>query len=350
LPYSDDKSILYFARKINPEVSKAAENMSLKVTNLSKKYDDKWILKDVSFEAQRGKVTGIFGATSAGKSTLIKILSGKLKCSGGMISDDSREVTNFSCEERGFQLPNLKNESFWKSLFKTENDSELSDGDGQILALEHALDNAEAVLLLDDTFCFMDKQKRDTYFSKLREITKEKNLTVIFATNDFEEVFAACDVVAVLSKGEIKQFGTPRDVYENPADARIADITGRNNLIISRRLTSNKTELPEFLTLVGEHRLFTAKTEKSSLGTLTQSVCLAIRPEYISISFGASFPEDNLLKATIHEINYKGATTLIKLNAGGLFLEALVLRLVGLNIGDECMVGLPPDRIQVLKD
>jgi len=324
--------------------------MSLKISNLSKKYDGKWILRDVSFEARKGEVTGVFGATSAGKTTLIKILSGKERCSGGAIFSDEREMTNLSCEERGFHLPNLKNDSFWKSIFKTDKSSELSDGDGQILALEHALNESEGILLLDDTFCFMDRQKRDIYFSRLRNVTKEKNLTVVFATNDFEEVLAACDSVAILSKGEIRQAGTPREVYVNPANARIADITGRNNLIIARRLSSTKTELPEFQTLVGEHRLFTARTEKSALGAITQNVCLAIRPEHISISFGASFPEDNLLKATIAGVKFQGSTTLIKLDADGLFLEALVLRLVGLNIGDECMVGLPPDRILVLKD
>ena len=174
--------------------------MSLKVSNLSKKYDDQWVLKDVSFEARRGEVTGIFGATSAGKTTLIRILSGKEACSGGTLFEDTREITRLSCDERGFHLPVLKNDSFWKSLFKSDNKSELSDGDGQILALEHSLDHAEGVLLLDDTFCFMDRQKRDIYFSRLRQVTQEKNLTVIFATNDFEEVFAACDRVAVLAK------------------------------------------------------------------------------------------------------------------------------------------------------
>ena len=74
---------------------------------------------------------------------------------------------------------------------------------------------------------------------------------------------------------------------------------------------------------------------------------LGIRPEQISISFGASFPEDNLLKATLTGVQYMGATTLIQLDANGLKLEALVLRLVGLNPGDECMVGLPPERILI---
>ncbi len=96
--------------------------------------------------------------------------------------------------------------------------------------------------------------------------------------------------------------------------------------------------------------MFTDKNEKDSLELIDQNVTLAIRPEHVSISFGASFPEDNLLKAKITNIIFQGANTLIKLDANGLELEALVLRLVGLNIGDECIVGLPPDRILVLKD
>lgn len=324
--------------------------MSLKVSNLAKRYDDHWILRDVSFEAQKGEITGVFGATGAGKTTLIKILAGSEKCNGGSISNDLVEVTEISCEERGFLLPKLKNSSFWKSLFKTDKHSELSEGEGQILALEDAMDKANGVLLLDDTFCFMDKQKREIYFGELRRAAREKNLTVVFAGNDFEEVFTLCDKVGVLANGEIQQFGIPREVYEKPSTAEVARITGRNNMIRSRRLTSNKTETPEFLTLDGNHRLFIDRTDKHALGAINQNICLAIRPEHISISFGASFPEDNLLKATIAEIRFQGSTTLIRLDANRLMLEALVLRLVGLNVGDECMVGLPPDRILVLKD
>ena len=323
---------------------------SLKVSNLAKRYDGNWVLRDVTLEASPGEVTGVFGATSVGKTTFIRVLAGSEKNSGGTIVFNSCNVTGLSCAERNFQLPALKNDSFWKSLFKTQKKSELSEGEGQILALEDALEKAEKVLLLDDTFCFMDREKREIYYEKMRRTAQEKNLIVIFATNDFEEVFAACDRVAVLSRGEIQQTGTPREVYENPVNAEVARVTGRNNLIAARRLTSSKTEAPEFQTIEGEHRLFTAKTVKQALGAINQNVFLAIRPEHISISFGASFPEDNLLKATVREIKYQGSTTIIKLDAEGLMLEALVLRLVGLNTGDECMVGLPPDRILVLKN
>lgn len=324
--------------------------MSLKISNLAKRYDGEWVLRDVTLEARRGEVLGVFGATSEGKTTLIRVLAGSESSSGGAIVYDSLDITDLSCSDRPFQLPSLKNDNFWKSIFKTQKSSELSDGDGQILALEDALAKAEDVLLLDDTFCFMDRERREAYYEKMRETALAKNLIIIFATNDFEEVFAACDRVAVLSGGEIRQTGTPRQIYENPVNAEVARVTGRNNLFAARRLTSSKTETPEFQTIAGEHRLFTAKVEKPALGAINQNVFLGIRPEHISISFGASFPEDNLLKASIREIKYLGSTTLIELDADGLILQALVLRLVGLNAGDECMVGLPPDRILVFMD
>jgi len=137
---------------------------------------------------------------------------------------------------------------------------------------------------------------------------------------------------------------------QNPVSAQVARVFGRNNLIPARRLTSSKNETQEFQTVVGSHRIFAALQDKKNLGAINQNIFLAIRPEHISISFGASFPEDNLLKATVTNVKFFGHMTLIGLVAEGIELEAMVLRLVGLNVGDECVVGLPPDRILILKD
>lgn len=324
--------------------------MSLRVSNLSKRYDNNWVLRDVSFEAKRGEIFGIFGATAAGKSTLIRIISGSDRCTGGVILHDSDDVTAISCEDRKFLFPRLTSDSFWKTFFKTDKRPQIADGEGQVIALEQALENADKVLLLDDSFCYMDRLLRHENYSKLRKKVQERNLVVVIATNDFDEAMLLCDRIGVLHNGEIKQIGTPREIYENPNSFAVARITGRNNLFDARRLTSTKAELPEFQTIIGEHRLFARKSEKRMLGAINQNVTLAIRPEHISISFGASFPEDNLVRATVEDIRFHGATTLIVLNSNNLILEALVLRLVGLKIGDECMVGLPPDRIQVLKE
>lgn len=324
--------------------------MSLIINNLSKKYDNNWVLKDVSLEVKRGEILGLFGVVAEGKTTVIRVLAGTEPLNSGTIFYNSEDLTGRNCDERGFNFPKLTNDAFWKSLFKTQNSSQLADGEGQVLALEHALQNASEVLLLDNQFCFMDRITRERNCEKLRSVVKEKNLAVIFATNDYNEIFSICDRVAVLHKGVIAQTGTPREVFEQPASVAVARVTGRNNLIEARRLASSKTDTPEFQTLLGEHRLFTDKVEHAAIEAIDQNVTLAIRPEHISISFGASFPEDNLVRAEIVGISFLGATTLIKLNANGLMLQAMVLRLVGLNIGEECMVGLPPDRILVLKD
>jgi ABC-type Fe3+/spermidine/putrescine transport system ATPase subunit len=322
--------------------------MSLIINNLSKKYDENWVIKDVSLSVERGEILGLFGVVAEGKTTVIRLLAGIEPLNDGTIFYNSQDLTNRKCEDRGFNFPRLTNDDFWKNLFKTHKSSPLADGEGQVLALEHALQNASEVLLLDNQFCFMDRITRERNCEKLRTVVKEKNLAVIFATNDYNEVFSICDRVSVLHNGVIVQTGTPREVFESPNSVAVARVTGRNNLIEARRLTSSKSDTPEFQTLIGEHRLFTDRVEKDSSGTINQNVTLAIRPEHISISFGASFPEDNLLRAEITGISFLGANTLIKLNAGGLTLEALVLRLVGLNVGEECMVGLPPDRILVL--
>ena len=324
--------------------------MSLKVENLSKRYEQNWVLRVVSFEAEAGEVLGIFGVTGAGKSTLIRLISGVERSTGGKIYHKSNDITTFTCDDRKFHFPRLTNDSFWQKLFKTDKKSALADGEGQVLALNEALENADSVLLLDDSFCFMDEFLQRDNHQKLKEAARRKNLVVLLATNNFDEAMMLCDRVVVLDKGEVLQTGQPGEIYLNPASARVAYVSGRNNLIEARRLTSTKIETPEFQTIKGEHRLFTDKTDKSRFAPINQNNILTIRPEHISISFGASFPEDNLLKAQITGVKFQGATTLVGLDANGLKLEALVLRLVGLNVGEECVVGLPPDRILVFKN
>lgn len=324
--------------------------MTLKIVNLCKKYDDKYVLKNVSLEAVPGEILGIFGITAAGKTTLLRAIAGMEEADGGEIHLHDKDLTFLPSSAREIDLPEISNQSFWNKIFNTKKNSELADGEGQVLALEHALENPDDVILLDNSFCQMDLLLRDENQKFLRERVKEKNLTVLLATNDFEEIFEVCDRVAILSNNEIAQTGTPQEVYQNPATAEVARVFGGNNIIAARRLTSSKTETQEFQTLDGSHRIFAAMTDKKSLAPINQNTFLAIRPEHISISFGASFPEDNLLKAKITEVKFLGHTTLIKLDAEGLALEAMVLRLVGLNIGDECVVGLPPDRILILKD
>lgn len=324
--------------------------MSLKLQNISKKYGDKWILRDVSLEVGGGEIVGLIGENAVGKSTILRLVSGDENVNTGSIFFDNTEITADSAAERGFNFAPDGEPASWKDLFRSTKSEDISDGLKKKILIEKTLEGADKVVLLDNPFSGMNYELRDEVYELLRRTVKEKNLALIIATNNLDSAFAVCDRLAILQNGEIVQFDEPRALYEKPNSVHVARTLGRNNLIGAMRTTFNNQPTQEFQTLEGDHRLITDKTEKKHLGAINSAVTLAIRPEHISISFGASFPEDNLLKAKIIDVRYQGATTLLKLDANGLILESLVLRLVGLNVGDECLVGLPPDRFLVLKN
>lgn len=322
--------------------------MSLKLQNISKRYGDKWILRDVSLDVKRGEIVGLIGENAVGKSTILRLINGDENVNTGGIFFDESEITVNSAAERNFSFAQENESSSWKDLFRSNKNEDVSDGLKKKFLIEKSLENSEKVVLLDNPFSGMNYELRDEVYELMCKAVREKNLALILATNNLDSAFAVCDRLAILQNGEIAQIDEPRALYEKPNSVAVARILGRNNLISAMRITFNNQPTQEFQTLVGDHRLMTDKTERKLLGAINSPVTLAIRPEHISISFGASFPEDNLLKAKIIDVRYQGATTLLKLDANGLILESLVLRLVGLNIGDECLVGLPPDRFLVL--
>ncbi len=322
--------------------------MSLKLFNLSKRHKDKWILRDISFDVSEGEIFGLFGPSGSGKTTLLDVMLGVSQANGGTIFFDDADVTKQGQDVRHFRTPAPTDGSIWKRLLA--NGRSAPRGELNANALTDAIDSAENVLIIDDGFCGIDASQRQTITEKLRHAAGERNLSVVFASSNFDHVLELCDRAAVIANGEIKQIGVPQEIYEKPESRAVAELTGRNNLFAARRLTSSKAEIPEFQTIDGGQRLFAQRIQRGALGALNQNVTLAIRPEHISISFGASFPEDNLLKAIVTQFRFLGATTLIELDAGGLTLQAVVPRLVGLNVGDECMVGLPPDRILIFRD
>ena len=312
--------------------------MPLRIEQLSKRYGNNWALRDIDLNAEDGRIFGIFGGTASGKSSLLRCIAGDEPINGGRIDTGGAAV----------HLAQGKKDGGIASIFGKRT-AGMSSGPVRISEFERSLDNKSKVLLFDDPFAGIDETVREKMFERLRQAAADGR-TVIFASSDFQQIAELCDRMVVLVDGYARQEGFPQEIYENPVSADVAAIVGRNNLFAARRLTSTNAEMPEFFSIDGEHRLFAQPTENHRIGAINKNVTLAIRPEHISITFGASFPEDNLLKAVVTGIRFFGETTLIDLDAGGLRLSARVFRVVGLNIGEECMIGMPPHRILVLKD
>lgn len=215
---------------------------------------------------------------------------------------------------------------------------------------EAAAAATDRIWLLDEPFMHMDPVQREKSFEMIRRSAKARGRIVLFATSSFDQILDLSDEVAVIDAGEIVQTGTPQEIYDEPNTVSIARATGDVNLIKARRLTSSNDDLPEFYTIDGAHRLFAPRPDKAKLAPINQDVTLAIRPEQVTMSLGSSFPEDNLLKGIVSAVRRRGPTSIIEFDVNGLRLMTRVFKVVGLKVGDECMLGLPPHRISVLRD
>lgn len=309
--------------------------MTLKVSAISKRFGNNWAVRDASFEVGRGTIFGICGPSGSGKSTILRILAGKEKASSGSFDLDGTPISSIAvCEAH--------NEGSFLNIFGGRKEP---GGAERTKAIKEAIGSDAAVVIFDESFSHLDDREKLDRFAEIRAAAEARY--ILYATASFDDVLLICDQAMILDHGEVIQTGSPEDIYCQPDSFRTANLTGRINLFEARRLSSSKAPVPEFQTLQGEHRLTAGQTDKARLGALNQNVLLGIRPEYVSISFGASFPEDNLLKATITGVRFLGPNTLVECDAGGLRIDALVMRLVGLSPGDECMLGMPPERISV---
>ncbi|HEY2848102.1 MAG TPA: ATP-binding cassette domain-containing protein [Pyrinomonadaceae bacterium] len=321
--------------------------MPLEIKGLSKRYGNKWILRDVEFTASEGRVLGLLSGTASGKTTLLDILTGNTRSNGGSVVLNGSDMLAVRPKERDITLLPEPQKPPVISLLASR--SQESSGETLVRGFEEKLSKAGKLVLLDDPFAHLDLELRGRCLEQVRRAARQRERIVILATTDFEQITEVADDVSVLANDHVVQSGTPQEVYDEPNSVAVANLTGGGNLFEARRLSKNDAELPEFHTIDGGHRIFAAPTEKSRLGSIHQNVTLCIRPEQIAMSIGSSFPEDNLLRAVVTGIHFRGATSIVEFDASGLRLETRTFKVVGLNIGDECMLGLPPHRIRILR-
>lgn len=354
----------------------------LSLENISKKFDSTPAVQNVSLKVERGEFFGLLGPSGCGKTTTLRMIAGLERPDSGTIHFEDQNITNLSPERRGFGMV-FQNYALFPHLNVFENVAfglrarhkpkieiaervssalelvqlpgyerrrvdELSGGQQQRVAIARAMAIEPALLLFDEPLSNLDVTLREETRSELRELVNRLGLTAVYVTHDQEEAFALCDRISVMMNGRILQTGKPRELYEHPAQISVARFLGRNNFIKVMRLSSSKATVGEFKTLEGEHTLH-LPIQHDELAPLNKPCFLAIRPEHLVIS--KTTPQsENVLPARVRELNFAGATSGIKLDANGLLLEALVLQLDGLSVGESCFVALPPDRLSLLKN
>jgi iron(III) transport system ATP-binding protein len=357
----------------------------LSLQNISKRYGATRAVADLSLAVERGEFFGLLGPSGCGKTTTLRMIAGLEKPDAGTIAFDDEDITARSPEHRGFGMV-FQNYALFPHLNVFENVAfglrarrrpkpevrervsgalmlvqlpgyegrridELSGGQQQRVAIARAIAIEPALLLFDEPLSNLDVALREETREELRVLVERLGLTAVYVTHDQEEAFALCDRISVMSDGRILQTGAPRELYERPEEIFVARFLGRNNLIRARRLSASNERVARFITIDGGHTL-SVHVKQAPLAPINQNCTLAIRPEHLSLSraTGADTAdsEANVLHAHVRAIDFAGATTGVRLESNGLMLEALVLQLDALSVGDACLVQLPPDRINFL--
>ena len=248
----------------------------IEIKNVSKSFGDKCILNNVSISVKQGEFLTLLGPSGCGKTTLLRMIAGFGSPDSGEILINGTDITDMPPHERPvntvFQryalFPHLdvyENIAFGLKLHKVPEDEidkrvrkvlkmvsmtdyedrdveSLSGGQQQRVAIARAIVNQPKVLLLDEPLSALDLKMRKDMQIELKEMHRKLGITFIYVTHDQEEALTLSDTIVVLDNGDIKQIGTPTDIYNEPQNAFVADFIGESNILNGKMIQDKLVE------------------------------------------------------------------------------------------------------------
>src|SRR5947209_2984383 len=248
----------------------------VRLQNIRKTFGSVVAVDGISVEFEAGALTAVLGPSGCGKTTTLNLIAGFEQPDTGTIHFGDRLIADAA---RSLAVPTSRRNlgmvfqsyALWPHLTVGENvayglkmrgasraerdaavtralDSmrlhgyldryphELSGGQQQRVALARALAYSPATLLFDEPLSNLDAQLREEMRVELKDIHNRIGVTAIYVTHDQAEAMVLSDRIVVMGEGRIRQIGTPRELYERPADAYVARFIGRTNLLKSRLL------------------------------------------------------------------------------------------------------------------
>ena len=223
----------------------------LEVNNLTKTYNNRKVLDNISFPVYKGELLSIIGPSGCGKTTLLRILIGLETMDSGDILLEGNSISkvhpskrkmgivfqNYSLFENMTVLENVayplrnqtkcsKEESRNKALEllemvglldqKRKYPAQLSGGQRQRVAIIRTLALNPDIILFDEPMSALDANIRLTLQKEIKNLQKRIHTTMIYITHDVEEAYLLSDRVMILNNGEIQQLDTPENIYTNP--------------------------------------------------------------------------------------------------------------------------------------
>jgi spermidine/putrescine transport system ATP-binding protein len=289
-----------------------SDSIAVKLDQVTKRFGDFTAVSDVSLAIREGEFFSLLGPSGCGKTTTLRMIAGFELPSEGEIFLHGKPVGQLPPFKRNvntvFQnyalFPHLtveQNVAFGLEMKKVAKDeiqqrvkeslqmvrlpnigrrkpNQLSGGQRQRVALARALINRPEVLLLDEPLGALDLKLRKAMQLELKELQQQLGITFIFVTHDQEEALVMSDRIGVLNEGLLLQVGTPREIYEQPANRFVADFIGETNFL-NGRILHNQGGLAT-VTIAGSLTMQATCLDPVEPG---QNVTLTIRPEKIHL-------------------------------------------------------------------
>ncbi len=306
----------------------------LSLKNVSKAFDDKTVLNSLDLDILDGEFITLLGPSGCGKTTLLRLMAGFEQPDTGVVSLSGHDITHAAPEHRPlntvFQnyalFPHMSvydNVAYGLKMekrprgeirqrvndvlamvqlqdFARRKPHQLSGGQQQRVAIARAVVKRPQLLLLDEPLSALDYKLRRTMQVELKRLQRELGITFVFVTHDQEEALSMSDRVVVLKDGAIQQLGTPREIYERPANLFTARFVGETNLFPGYLTSVEDTGIT--LDILGLSRTLQKPGFTLRKG---EQVNVLLRPEDIRVLA----PEDEKgLAGRIVERNYKGST------------------------------------------
>ncbi len=328
----------------------------VELRHVVKRYGAVEVVKDLSLQIAHHEFLVLVGASGCGKSTTLRLVAGLEGADSGDILIGARRVNSVPPKDRDVAMV-FQNYALYPHLSVQDNiafsmqlrrapraeieakvrkaadtlglgallarkPKELSGGQRQRVALARALVREPAVFLMDEPLSNLDAQLRAQTRVEIKKLHQRLDATVIYVTHDQTEAMTMGDRIAVMSKGEIAQLATPREVYEAPVNMFVAGFIGSPGMNFLRgTLAGLGTD--GATVVLGDQRLVLPLADPAPIaGLVGQPVILGVRPE--AVLLGAQLRGERVgeLRAEVEVVEPSGARTYLHLRCEGMPLVA----------------------------